>query len=166
MTDLTLTEALAEVKRAAQKDGPWTEADVFDFPEAYEAIATILNAVASGDLIPKDDADLAVALVVERVAKHIAAINRLATSASIASCTCGTKTPDIEFHTANCRYVKLQYILAQCEDFRAIAPADALAEVQALRAALHDAINSPKGVVPKSAEPFYRPDRAAKGDAQ
>jgi len=28
-----------------------------------------------------------------------------------------------------------------------------------LRSALHDAINSPKGVVPRSAEPFYDPDR-------
>jgi len=27
-----------------------------------------------------------------------------------------------------------------------------------LRIALHDAINRPKGIVPKSAEPFYEPD--------
>lgn len=33
-----------------------------------------------------------------------------------------------------------------------------------LRAALHDAINAPKGVVPKSAEPFYSADRAALQD--
>lgn len=55
----------------------------------------------------------------ERAETHIAAIERLAISASIASCTCLTKTPDVTFHAADCRYVKLQYIIAQCEDFRA-----------------------------------------------
>ncbi len=55
----------------------------------------------------------------ERAETHIAAIERLAISASIASCTCLTKTPDITFHAADCRYVYLQYIIAQCEDFRA-----------------------------------------------
>ena len=39
--------------------------------------------------------------------------------------------------------------------------ADLLAELQgqnaALRLALHDAINRPKGVVPASADPFYNP---------
>lgn len=64
------------------------------------------------------DAKAAQAMVVERAAENIAAIERLAVSASIASCTCLTKTPDITFHDANCRYVKLQYIIAQCEDFR------------------------------------------------
>jgi hypothetical protein len=34
------------------------------------------------------------------------------------------------------------------------------AEVGALLTALHDAINSPKGVVPASAEPFYNQMRA------
>jgi Lar family restriction alleviation protein len=34
------------------------------------------------------------------------------------------------------------------------------AEVEALLTALHDAINSPKGVVPASAEPFYDQMRA------
>lgn len=62
----------------------------------------------------------------ERAAENIAAIERLAISASIASCTCLTKTPDITFHFADCRYVKLQYIIAQCEDFRDSAEAAAL----------------------------------------
>jgi hypothetical protein len=34
-------------------------------------------------------------------------------------------------------------------------------DIAALRTALHDAINAPKGVVPASAEPFYSPARAA-----
>jgi hypothetical protein len=35
---------------------------------------------------------------------------------------------------------------------------------EALRSALHDAINRPKGVVPASAEPFYNPDRYGSAD--
>lgn len=76
------------------------------------------------------DAKAAQAMVVE----YFAAIERLAVSASIASCTCNIKTPNISFHAANCRYVTLQYIIAQCEDFRALADTDGLALVQALRA--------------------------------
>jgi len=33
------------------------------------------------------------------------------------------------------------------------------ATIKALKVALHDAINRPKGVVPESAEPFYDPVR-------
>jgi hypothetical protein len=35
-----------------------------------------------------------------------------------------------------------------------------LAHIDALTDALHDAVNRPKGVVPKSAEPFYNQMRA------
>ena len=38
--------------------------------------------------------------------------------------------------------------------------AEARAEIARLRVALHDAINAPKGVVPQSADPFYRADLA------
>ena len=38
--------------------------------------------------------------------------------------------------------------------------AEAQAEIARLRVALHDAINAPKGVVPQSADPFYRADLA------
>lgn len=47
---MTLQEALAEVKITAGL-GPWNTSS--------KAISTILNAVVSGDLIPKSDADLA-----------------------------------------------------------------------------------------------------------
>lgn len=67
------------------------------------------------------DAQTAQTLMLNRAMERVAAIERLAHSASIASCTCHTKTPDITFHDANCRYVKLQYIIAQCEDFRELA---------------------------------------------
>lgn len=80
------------------------------------------------------DAQAAVAMAVERAAENIAAIERLAISASIASCTCNVKTPDITFHAADCRYVKLQYIIAQCEDFRDLVPTDGLTLVAELRA--------------------------------
>ena len=56
---------------------------------------------------------------VERLRAALAAIEKLALQASIASCTCLTKTPDITFHNPGCRYVLLQYIVAQCEDARA-----------------------------------------------
>ena len=71
----------------------------------------------------------------ERAETHIAAIERLAISASIASCTCLAKTPDITLHAADCRYVHLQYIIAQCEDFRA-----QLAEAQKREARYQEAL--------------------------
>lgn len=53
---------------------------------------------------------------VARLEGSLAAVERLAIQASIASCTCHVKTPEITFHSADCRYVLLQYIIAQCED--------------------------------------------------
>lgn len=44
------------------------------------------------------------------------AIERLLIGASVGSCVCGVKTPDIEYHAAHCRYVTLQYALALTED--------------------------------------------------
>lgn len=79
------------------------------------------------------DADMAQAALVERAQGHVAAIERLAISASIASCTCLTKTPDITFHAADCRYVKLQYIIAQCEELRDLAPDAGVKDLEALR---------------------------------
>ena len=68
---MTLQEAIADLRLA--KDTPWTASDVADghpYPSALAgSTATILNAVASGDLISKADADAAVALVVERAAE-------------------------------------------------------------------------------------------------
>jgi hypothetical protein len=69
----------------------------------------------------QEDADTITALRAEmkRLRAALAAIEKLALQASIASCTCLTKTPDITFHNPGCRYVLLQYIIAQCEDARA-----------------------------------------------
>ena len=55
---------------------------------------------------------------VDRMREALTAIEKLALQASISSCTCITKTPDIAFHDLGCRYVLLQYIVAQCEDAR------------------------------------------------
>lgn len=53
MTDMTLTDAIAEVRRVTPVDYPF---DQDDFPEdetyTADAKAAILNAVASGDLVP------------------------------------------------------------------------------------------------------------------
>jgi uncharacterized small protein (DUF1192 family) len=56
---------------------------------------------------------------VDKLRAALEAIEKLALQASISSCTCLTKTPDIAFHDPGCRYVLLQYIVAQCEDVRA-----------------------------------------------
>jgi len=65
MTD-DLTKALAELRRVTPPSSPWEAGDigVGSSPVDYH-IATTLNAALSGDLIPKADADLAVALMVE-----------------------------------------------------------------------------------------------------
>jgi len=102
-------------------------------------VATSNLAAAAPDLAralldARADTEAAVALTLEEADKHITAIEKLALSASIASCTCNIKTPDISFHSANCRYVKLEYIIAQCEDFRAFVPASGVAKLAELRA--------------------------------
>jgi len=69
MTD-DLTKALAELRRVTPPSSPWEAGDigVGSSPVDYH-IATTLNAALSGDLIPKADADLAVALMVEPLLK-------------------------------------------------------------------------------------------------
>jgi hypothetical protein len=46
----------------------------------------------------------------------LAAIERLATNLGIASCSCGIKSPDIQWHAGHCPYVLVTYILVQAED--------------------------------------------------
>ena len=67
MSAMTLEEAIAEVKRVTLTTAPWEAGDIGlgSSPVDYH-IATILNAAASGDLIPKADAEQAVALVVKQ----------------------------------------------------------------------------------------------------
>ncbi len=64
------------------------------------------------------EAQLAAEAKVAQLEGALQAVEKLAITASIASCTCHVKTPEITFHSANCRYVLLQYITAQCEDAR------------------------------------------------
>jgi len=101
---------------------------------ASSNLAAAAPDLARALLDARADTEAAVALTLEEADKHITAIEKLALSASIASCTCNIKTPDISFHSANCRYVKLEYIIAQCEDFRAFVPASGVAKLAELRA--------------------------------
>ena len=68
MTDLT--KAIAELRRVTPPNSPWEAGDigVGSSPVDYH-ISTILNAVLSGDLVPRADADLAMALMVEPLLK-------------------------------------------------------------------------------------------------
>ena len=78
MTD-DLTKAIAELLRVTPPNSPWEAGDigVGSSPVDYH-IATILNAVLSGTMIPRADADLAVALMVERLTGALTiAANRL-----------------------------------------------------------------------------------------
>lgn len=75
MTDLTLQEAIAEVKRAFPGiNNPWTGED-FALNETADpidyAIATILNAAASDELNPLADHKLAVAEAYRRAADSL-----------------------------------------------------------------------------------------------
>lgn len=67
---MTLDDAIEEVKRIPTFDGKvWTAHDVaIARDEGHEAIAVILNAVASGQLVPKADANLAVAEALRKAA--------------------------------------------------------------------------------------------------
>ena len=120
MTDMTLQEALAQIRAEEPTDMPW-RSGVFGGVDrrCAEAIATILNAVASGDLISRADAELAVAEAIRLAAEEAAAEGwperkMLGTS-------------EREEGAMDCANRIETAILA-------LAPADALAEVQRLRA--------------------------------
>ena len=113
MTDLI--QAIAELRRDGPEDATWTASLVAD-GNPYQsslagAVATTLNAALSGDLIPKADADLAVALMVE---KAVQAMKRAAYPVQPPE-----EWTDMGRHVAAA--------------IRALAPASALAELQALR---------------------------------
>lgn len=72
MTDLT--QALAELRQMELTYGQlWTAREVMQTQNAdnCKSIATVLNAALSGTMIPRADADLAVALMVEKAGKAI-----------------------------------------------------------------------------------------------
>jgi hypothetical protein len=71
---MTLEEAIAEVTIFAPWDQSEFELDTIGFkPSIRAAIACVLQAVASGDLIPASDARLAVALAYQRAGEFVAA---------------------------------------------------------------------------------------------
>jgi len=118
MTDLT--KALAELRRVTPKTGPesqWYGEDFNDDPTDIERhIAIILNAALSGDLIPKADANLAVALMVE---KAVSAVVQ-----ALWPVLGGNHTEAEEWHKI------AEAVQAAIRD---LVPASALAELQALR---------------------------------
>jgi hypothetical protein len=58
-------------------------------------------------------------LAFERVAEIARPIQKLLISASVGSCTCGVKSPNIVYHEAGCRYVTLQMALEKVEQLLA-----------------------------------------------
>lgn len=64
-----LRDAIAELRRVTPENDPWQRGDLGGGGSPVDDhIATILNAVVSGDLIPKSDAELAVAEAIKRAA--------------------------------------------------------------------------------------------------
>jgi len=55
----------------------------------------------------------------ERMKPKLDAAISLLIEAIIASCTCHVKSPDVVYHDAGCRYVRLQYALENIEQARA-----------------------------------------------
>lgn len=119
MTDMTLEEAIAEVKRTDRADNA-------DWIETWcAAQRVIMAAISSGDLIPASDARLAVALAYQRAAACIEANPQPCspvypgawTDDQIAHYESGQLDASTSFQTA----------------IFALADTDALAEVQALR---------------------------------
>lgn len=124
MTDLT--QAIAELRKQT-KDDPWVAVDFEDRPYLAEQLADVLNAAVSGDLIPRADHNLALALMVEKAA-GVAEADRLALlhQASLAM--------DEGFDTAaDFDRERADTAIQICNAIRALAPTDALAELQALR---------------------------------
>ncbi len=122
MTDLT--QAIEELRRVTPPNSPWEAGDIGagSSPVDYH-IATTLNAVLSGDLIPKAYAELAVALMVEKAATHVRT----------------AEVPREETGEGAMQRALLNYaadVVSLC------APASALAELQALRDERDDAVAS------------------------
>ncbi len=118
MTDLT--QALAELRRVTPPNSPWEAGDigVGSSPVDYH-IATILNAVLSGDLVPRADADLAMALMVEKAGKAIRSEAQI--------------SPYHNGMTAVYQRGLSDGFEAAAQVVDALVPASALAELQALR---------------------------------
>lgn len=135
MTDMTLQEALAQIRAEEPTDMPW-RSGVFGGVDrrCAEAIATILNAVASGDLIPRADAELAVAEAIRRAADAVRAVL--------------TNSPTGEWGEEG-----ISMSRATERSVLALVPADALAEVQRMRDAVEALVvvldrNDKKGPIP------------------
>lgn len=118
MADMTLAEAIAEVKPHSNWNGAHFLPTLFR-TEIRDAIATILNAVLSGDLIPRADAELAVAEAIRLAAEEAAAEG----------------WPEGKLLGVSGREEGAMDCANRIETaILALAPADALAEAQRLRA--------------------------------
>jgi hypothetical protein len=126
---MTLTEAIAEVKRLWVISAP--------SPDETNWAAIVFNAVASGDLIPKADAEQAVAVAYQRAAD---ACRDLASPA------------DLYIHRIACS--------ACSSAILALAPADALAEVERMRAAHEDTCAKLNGYITFAVEQQERAEAA------
>lgn len=120
---MTLAEAIAEVKSGPPYE--WGGYDMHPRPH-WRCIYAIVRAVASGDLIPKADAEMAVAAAYQRAADDMKA--KAEDEHALSQKYRGGSNP---------WFAHVQRAKMYAEDAAAIlalAPADALAEVQALKA--------------------------------
>lgn len=122
MTD-DLTKAIAELRRDGPVDEPWTASLVAD-GNPYQsslagAVATTLNAALSGDLIPRADAELAVALMVEKAADGLLESSVWCDSQERADASWHNGVIDARKH--------------HMAAIRSLSPASALSELQVLR---------------------------------
>ena len=123
-----LERAIAEVKRVSNGCDPWHADDLCAGRAAIDDdIATILNAVASGVLTLRADADLAVALMVEKAAERLEANRAQLNFAAILGLLRDAPLPEAIVTALS------GWLDAIAEAIRALVPASALAELQALR---------------------------------
>lgn len=119
-----LKDAIAGLRRVTPENDPWQRGDLGGGGSPVDDhIATILNAVLSGDIIPRADAELAVAEAIRRAAD---ACVDLADQVSDAALTGLPEQARLRESMA-AAFTKASHIIL------ALAPADALAEVQRLR---------------------------------
>ena len=132
-----LNKALAELRLVTPPNSPWEAGDigVGSSPVDYH-IATILNAALSGTLIPRADADPAVALMVEKAAERLEANRAQLNFAAILGLLRDAPLPEAIVTALS------GWLDAIAEAIRALAPASALAELQALRDERDVAIDS------------------------
>ncbi len=127
MTDLT--QALAELRQMELTYGQlWTAREVMQTQNAdnCKSIATVLNAALSGTMLPRADADLAVALMVEKACHVLDTAGDSAVTEALGQRLCCSG------HDCGCRGADVGTYLMHLIRSEVV-PASALAELQALR---------------------------------